>query len=270
MLPMPLRILGFLAYLALVVTVFGLAAYVSFSLFVRSGATRTPALVGLPVEEARQLLRDQGLELRVEEDGRFHDRIPAEHVVQQNPGDGDLVKRGSRVVVVPSLGPQRIPVPELHGQGLQSAQVLLAAAGLALGRTVEVFSADEPPGMVVAQEPAVGETVAPGSLVDLLLAREGSAEAFVMPDLVYREYDRVRLFFESRGFRLGSVKYERYEGIRPGVILRQYPPAGHPLGRQDTIALVVAAERRELPAALPGAIPTEPPVTVPFGDETAE
>lgn len=270
MLPRPVRILGFVAYLALVVVVFGLAAYVSFSLFVRSGATRTPDLMELPVEEARQVLRDQGLELRVDEDGRFHDRISAEHVVQQNPRAGELVKRGSRVVVVPSLGPQRIPVPELHGQGLQSAQVLLAAAGLALGRTVEVFSADEDPGMVVAQEPPAGETVAPGSAVDLLLAREGSAEAFVMPDLVYREYDPVRLFFESQGFRLGSVKYERYEGIRPGVILRQYPPAGHPLGRDDTIALVVAAERRELPAALPGGLPAEPPETGLIGDQSTE
>ncbi|HEX6200082.1 MAG TPA: PASTA domain-containing protein [Thermoanaerobaculia bacterium] len=274
MVPRPVRILGFVAYLALVVVVFGLAAYVSFSLFVRSGATRTPALEGLPIQEARQVLRDQGLELRVEDDGRFHDRIPAEHVVQQHPGEGDLVKRGSPVVVVPSLGPQRIPVPELHGQGLQSAQVLLAAAGLALGRTVEVFSPDEDPGMVVAQEPAAGETVAPGSVVDLLLAREGSAEAFVMPDLVYREYDPVRLFFESREFRLGSVKYERYEGIRPGVILRQYPPAGHPLGRGDTIALVVAAEARELPAALPGGfpgtLPGEPPANDPFGDAPTE
>ncbi|HSL81194.1 MAG TPA: PASTA domain-containing protein, partial [Thermoanaerobaculia bacterium] len=175
MLPRPVRILGFVAYLALVVVVFGLAAYVSFSLFVRSGATRTPDLTELPVAEARQMLRDQGLELRVDEAGRFHDRIPAEHVIQQDPGAGELVKRGSRVAVVPSLGPQRIPVPDLHGQGLQSAQVLLAAAGLALGRTVEVFSADEDPGMVVAQEPPAGETVAPGGVVDLLLARKGSA-----------------------------------------------------------------------------------------------
>jgi serine/threonine-protein kinase len=134
-------------------------------------------------------------------------------------------------------------VPELDGQGLQSAQVLLAAAGLSLGRTVEVFAEDTTTGMVVGQQPPAGTTVAPGGTVDLMLAREGSTEAFVMPDLVYREYDRVQRFFQTRGFRLGSVKYERYEGIRPGVILRQYPLAGHPLRREDTVALVVAAER---------------------------
>jgi serine/threonine-protein kinase len=169
-------------------------------------------------------------------------------VARQNPAEGALVKRGSTVVVVPSLGPQRVSVPELSGQSVQSAQVLLAAAGLSLGRTVEVFGEDVTAGEVVAQQPRAESTVAPGTPIDLLVARQGSAATFVMPDLIYRDYGRVRRFFEDRGFRIGSVKFERYEGIRPGVILRQYPEAGHPLGRGDTIALVVAAARPDAAA----------------------
>jgi serine/threonine-protein kinase len=240
-----LRSLGFLAYLGTVMVIFVLAGYVSFNLFVRSGATRTPRVVGLPIEEARGLLTDQGLELRVEDEGRFHPSIPVEHVVRQSPGEGALVKRGSTVVVVPSLGPQRVNVPELSGQSVQAAQVLLSAAGLSLGRTVEVFGEDVAAGEVVAQQPRAESTVAPGTPIDLLVARQGSAATFVMPDLVYRDYDQVRRFFEDRGFRIGSVKFERYEGIRAGIILRQYPEAGHPLGRGDTIGLVVAATRQE-------------------------
>ena len=34
---------------------------------------------------------------------------------------------------------------------------------------------------------------------------------------------------------------QRYEGVREGAILRQYPLAGHPLDRRETISLVVAA-----------------------------
>lgn len=241
MLRKALRALGFVAYLAFVVAVFGLAAYVSFSLFVRSGVTRTPGLVGIDLDDARDLLADQGLELRAEEGGRYNPQVPANHVVQQNPSEGTLVKRGSAVVVVSSLGPQRVEVPALAGQGLPSAQVLLDAAGLALGRTVEVFGNDAAPGSVVAQEPAAGQTVSPGAAVDLLLARGDSLPAYVMPDLVYRDYDSVRRFFESQGFQLGSVKYERYEGVRAGVILRQFPRAGHPLDRHEPISLVVAA-----------------------------
>ena len=61
-----------------------------------------------------------------------------------------------------------------------------------------------------------------------------------MPDLVYRDFEATRSFFERRNFRLGSIKFEFYEGISPGVILRQYPLPGHPLRRQDVISLVVA------------------------------
>ena len=61
-----------------------------------------------------------------------------------------------------------------------------------------------------------------------------------MPDLVYRDYERVRLYFEQLGFKFGSVKFERYEGVAAGVILRQFPLPGHPLTREDPVSLVVA------------------------------
>ncbi|HEX2224617.1 MAG TPA: PASTA domain-containing protein, partial [Thermoanaerobaculia bacterium] len=65
-------------------------------------------------------------------------------------------------------------------------------------------------------------------------------ERWVMPDLVYRDYEDVRRAFEARGFRLGSIKFERYEGVAEGVILRQYPMPGHPVTKRDSISLTVA------------------------------
>jgi len=65
-------------------------------------------------------------------------------------------------------------------------------------------------------------------------------ERYVMPDLVYRNYDQVRPYFEQLGFKFGSVKFERYEGVAAGVILRQFPLPGHPLSHEDAVSLVVA------------------------------
>ena len=73
-----LRGLGLLAYALLMVLVFGLAAYTSFSLFVRSGVTTVPTVTGLTRAEAANVLADQGLSLRTgEESGRYDDKIPA-------------------------------------------------------------------------------------------------------------------------------------------------------------------------------------------------
>ena len=46
---------------------------------------------------------------------------------------------------------------------------------------------------------------------------------------------------------MGTVKFEPYEGILDGTILRQTPLPGHPLRRRDVISLVVAASQGALP-----------------------
>lgn len=236
-----LRALGFLAYAALLVLVFAVAGYLSFSAFVRSGTTPTPDLAGLSRQEAAERLADSGLALRVDDAADRHDdAVPAGHVIEQEPSARTLVKRGSGVGVVLSQGPQRIVVPDLAGQSLQSAQIRLAASGLTLGRTLGVFRTGAAPGAVVDQAPSPGVTVSPGAAVDAVLALAGSGPVYVMPDLVYRDYERVRRFFEVRGFRLGSVKFEPYDGVSDGTVLRQFPLAGHPLSRRDAISLVVA------------------------------
>ncbi len=230
-----------LAYFCGLSVVAVVAAYLSFSGFVRSGVTPVPDLSGLSETEATDLLADQSLTLRrVPEEDTFDDLIEAGRVLIQSPGPRALVKRGSTIAVAISLGPQVIQVPNLAGQTAPAAQVTLAAAGLDLGRSVGVIGNRVAAGTVVEQWPPSGQGVPPNAAIDLLVSRETRGETYVMPDLVYRRYEDIRSFFRQRGFRLGSVKYEVYDGIPEGVILRQFPLAGHPLRRHDAIALVVS------------------------------
>jgi serine/threonine-protein kinase len=240
-----LRILGFCAYGGLLIGVFGLASYFSFSLFVRSGVTRTPDLSGLPQDQAIQTLNNLGLAWSFDDKGRYSDMIPAGQVVQQRPAPGTLVKRGSLVQAVASLGPERVAVPDLSDHALPSAQVTLAAAGLTLGRTLSVRAEHGAPGTVVDQRPAAGTEVSPSQPIDLFVAATNTADAYLMPDLVYRDYERVRRLFESAGFRIGSVRFEPYAEIPAGVILRQFPLPGHPVSRRDALSLVIAAPAGE-------------------------
>ena len=237
-----LRGLLYLAYAFLVVVAFTLAAYTSFSWFVRSGGTTVPDVEGMSRAEASAVLADQGLSLgQVNKNGRYDDKVPAGQILLQNPDPRTLVKRGSAVEVILSLGPQRVEVPDLHGKTLPGAQVALSSTGLAVGRILGVFTTvDHQPGTVLEQDPDPGSSVPPASPADLLLAMSVQEERFIMPDLVYQNYDLIRPAFEMRGFRLGSVKFERYEGVNEGVILRQFPLPGHPVTKKDLISLTVA------------------------------
>ena len=161
--------------------------------------------------------------------------------MQHNPPAGSFAKQGAAVGVILSRGQQLVEVPDLTGQAVQAAQVELAAAGLSLGSRASVVSLEGAPGAVVHQTPSAGELVDQATAVDLKVSTDNPAEIYVMPDLVYRDSEAVRRYFETRGFQLGSIKYEPYEGVDGGIVLRQYPLAGHPLRKRDTIALVVAA-----------------------------
>jgi len=190
--------------------------------------------------EVDSLLADSGLRLRRQySSDRFDEEIPTGHILEQSPSSGGLMKRGAAVEVVVSLGPERLTVPGVEGKALQAAQVVLTSAGLGIGRIVNIYSHGALPGTVVEQAPATESQVGRGTTVALFLSAASRADSYVMPDLAYRNLEAVRLFFERRGFRLGSIKFEPYEGFSPGVILRQYPLPGHLLGRQDVISLVV-------------------------------
>jgi eukaryotic-like serine/threonine-protein kinase len=241
-----------LAYVAVVAGLFVASAYLCFSLFVRRGVTPIPNLVGLELDKAAERLADQGLRLRHQRGtDRFSDRVPPGKVLEQRPGPGSIAKRGGVVDLVLSRGRRVTPVPDLQGSALPAAQVTLAAAGLAAGVVATVF-AEAPVGSVVLQKPAPGTEVGPGTPVRLFVAAEGRRQSYVMPDLVDRDYRAVRAFLEGNGFRIGSVKFEPYEGISESLVLRQFPLPGHPLRRGEVISLVVAAVPEPVPLALEG------------------
>lgn len=235
-----LRLLGLALYGLVLVGVFVSSGYVAFGTFVRRGVTDVPELAGLAEERAHALLADQGLRMESTGPGRYSPNVPAGRVIESHPRAGSLVKRGSAVTVLVSLGAQRLAVPDLAGKALQAAQVTLRGNGLELGDTLSVVAAAGAPGAVVGQDPPPGVEVPAGAKIDLLVALDLTPETYVMPDLVYRRYEPVRRSFEAGGFRFGAVKFEPYEGVSEGTILRQLPLPGHPLRRRDAISLVVA------------------------------
>ncbi|MDX1996510.1 MAG: PASTA domain-containing protein [Thermoanaerobaculia bacterium] len=235
------KAIGLLAYAGVLFAVFAASSYVAFSLFVTSGVTSAPDIVGQALEEARITLSDQGFDLQVATASHYDANVPAGHVLEQQPAGGSFVKRGAQISVTLSQGPLQMTVPDLVGQSTPAAQMALTGASLALGRTLRVLGAGVEPGLVLEQAPRPGASIPPGSPVDILVATNASVDGYVMPDLVYRDYQRVRDYFEGRGFTVGSPQSENYEGIRPGTILRQSPTAGHRLRRSETISLVISA-----------------------------
>ncbi len=239
-------VLARILYALLLAGILGATAWVSFSRFVLGKAEEVPDLTGRSVDEATALAAERGLRVVVDpsQEG-FDEEIPAHRVRGQSPSAGMAVKAGQDLRVFLSLGPRVIRTPDLAGLTARTAALALARDGLVEG----AVSAARMPGPqgVVAQGVVPGARTEPETPVDVLVNRGAPDVLYVMPDLIGRDFERVRLAFEARGFRLGGVKAQPYEGAAAGTILRQYPLAGAPVGLRDTLSFVVAS-----PEPLPG------------------
>jgi len=236
-----LRWLGRLAFLGCLAGVFVVCGYLAFNATVRGGVTKVPELQGLTEEDAIRMLADQGLGARRAAEGLYDPQVEAGRVLRQRPQAGSLVKKDTAIELALSMGRERQRVPNLEGQAASSAQVALAGLSLPPARLLSAF-APGPPGAVVAQLPSGGSAIDRKQAMVLVVSQPGLEDSYLMPDLVSRHLDDVRRALRSAGLHLGSVRLEPYEGVVPGIVLKQFPPAGGPVRSQDPVALTVATE----------------------------
>lgn len=211
-----------------------LFAAIGMRLALKSREVEVPSLVGRTVNEASTLLTESGLALKVEEGQRIDPRIPAGHVVAQEPQSGARTRSERSVRVWVSAGPRATAVPNLVGESERTAQLRLEQQGLRLAHTSEVRSADYPAGAVIAQTPPPKTN---SGEVALLVNRGERGVTYVMPDLIGVNGDRAADVLRSRGFRVAVVGDHPYPGIPAGIVIRQSPQAGFQISPGETISL---------------------------------
>jgi beta-lactam-binding protein with PASTA domain len=192
---------------------------------IQGSEVTVPKLTGRTTTEAAQLLGASGLELKVDSH-RYHDSVPKDRVVSQVPGVDARLKRHSNVRVVVSLGAKRIPVPDLKGETLRAAQILLLRRGLALGMTSSTNSDAEESGRIIAQDPEPESQFAQSPRISLLVSSGRRRREYLMPDLTGKSSHEVVAQFADLGFNLGSVRYQSIPGVEKDTILGQFPLAG--------------------------------------------
>jgi serine/threonine-protein kinase len=243
------RIVFRLIYGSALAAVFLFAAWVAFRKAIVGRSVTVPELSGKTVPEAIRIAHDVGLQVEEEAPrARYDDRIPRHRVLIQQPEAGSLAKPGQVVRLVLSLGPRELKVPDLTGLAPRAAALKLARESLQLG-TVSWYRDSDAPTGIVAQNPDSETPAGKGSTVEVLTNRGMPEVRFVMPDFIGHEADRVRARLETFGFRVGSARYEAYEGVAPNTVLKQFPPAGYPLSRRDVVSLTVSQSASAIPPA---------------------
>ncbi len=205
----------------------------------RNAEVRVPDLRERTLSQARQTAAGAGLEVEVVR-SEAHARQPVGNVVDQHPSPGQPVRKGRAVGLVLSSGPPSGAVPDLDGLNVQQAAATLQRGGFRAGRTLRARGLAGAPSTVVLQYPAAGTESRKGVTVDVVMADQAVAPAFLMPDLKGRTLSTARGAIEASGCVLAPLRHVRDSRTPPQTILRQSPEPGTRILRGEIVELVVA------------------------------
>ena len=228
------KILLLVGLLAATYLVFATA---SMRLALKTREVRVPDLTNRSANEATAIASDLGLTLRVDDIRRPDPKIPAGHVLAQEPPAGSLSRRQRSLRVWLSAGVHTATVPQLVGETERAAQLRVTEDGIALAPVAEIRSPDYPPDVVVAQMPPAKTAT---SRVALLVNRGEHGASYVMPDLIGVNGDRAAEVLRGHGFRVAVVASNPYPGVAAGIVLRQSPQGGFRVAPGEPIALEVS------------------------------
>lgn len=203
----------------------------------RAREVEVPNLSGKSVDEARALLAERGLELRLDEHRRPDKAVPADHVLSQEPSAGEIVRRQRAVRVRLSDGLRAGPLARVVDLPERTAEITLSSDRIEVGYRAEIKSLAYRPGAVVAQDPPPQSRT---DKVNLLVNRGDGSRDFVVPDLIGTLGSRSADVLRGLNFRIAVTAEVPYPGLPPGIVVRQTPLPGFRIVSGETITLEVS------------------------------
>jgi beta-lactam-binding protein with PASTA domain len=220
--------------LLVLVVVFLISLLTAMRFAIHGREVPVPKLVGLTAQQAQQALVSSGLTL-VRENRYFSPDVPEGHILSQLPQPGEKVRRGWRVRVVESMGPQKEIIPAVIGDSQRAAELNIRRRGLDLGTVATINIPDATADTVVAQDPPPNATGVISPKISLLVAAPAQAQTYVMPDFIGQPLETVVREINEAGFKLGNI-----HTVMPAAItVSAAVPAPAPVPMSKNVATIV-------------------------------
>jgi len=174
-------------------------------------AATVPSLTGKSLEEVKRMLDSTGFEWEVQ-DSVYVDSISPLQIVKQFP-DADEVVKANRTIflIVRSVEPPLVEMPNLIGYSFRNAVVVLKTMDLKVGDTL--FRPDFARNAVLEQR-MNGQLITPGtkikkgSSITLVLGDGIGDQPIPVPALVGLNYLEAKVLLDSAGLSFGAIVLE--------------------------------------------------------------
>jgi len=230
------RLAGYLAFALAAIVVF-VGARV---LLGGDGPTATPVLVplvvGLPFEQARDLLDDADLRVGRVAEVETESSAPGIVLTQQYDA-GTSLTTGLGVDLTVAKSPALTTVPSVAGLSESDARERLRAVGLVPGTRIRAPSDVLPAGLVISTQPGPGTRVALDTAIEITVS-DGPARAAVR-SVTNRPLPEAFTRLTDQGFEV-DVYEEANPAVAGGLVIRQVPLAGQEAVLGSTVMIWVS------------------------------
>ena len=193
-------------------------------------AIDVPNLKGERVEDVARILKRLDLKFEIQDSVFSHATKPGT-VFDHFPKAGMKVKANRTIyITMCAVNQEKIPMPQLTDISYRQALNIIESSGLIAGK-VE-YKPSEFPNLVLDQKTEgrsipVGELIAKGSTIDLVLGTDANGETSQVPTLFGRNLDEAKLTLDGAFLTIGNVTYDEsvlYESQKAkAMIFKQTP-----------------------------------------------
>ncbi|NTU70629.1 MAG: Stk1 family PASTA domain-containing Ser/Thr kinase [Coriobacteriia bacterium] len=167
----------------------------------------------------------------------FSDEVEKDKIISQSPGAGTPAKKDTPIDLVISKGPDLVVVPDIRKMPQAAADAALEAAGLDSRVASSTFDPKVTAGSVISQEPADGEQVTRGTVVNYVLSL--GTEQAVVPDVEGLTKSSATSKLKAAGFKV-SVTSSSSSSVKEGRVISQDKSAGGSYPKGSTVTIDVS------------------------------
>jgi beta-lactam-binding protein with PASTA domain/predicted Ser/Thr protein kinase len=131
-----------------------------------------------------------------------------------------------------------VEMPELIGRPLGEAERLVQQAGLVLDVADRQSNPSVPADVIIAQDQPSGKRLKQGRRVGVIVSL--GAQLVAVPNLVQRPLQDAQLAIDGARLKVGALQDGYDELVKPGVVMRQDPPAGATVPIDTPVTLVIS------------------------------
>jgi beta-lactam-binding protein with PASTA domain len=239
------------------VFVLTMAVFLVFFSTAQAANVTVPNVVGMPGLDANKALQKVGLNPQYSMEATpTPDKTKADRIVKQEPAPGRSVPAGSVVTLFVFMyqpaappKPQLVKVPDVVGKKNTDAYKLLESVGLHHADGFGITGTPDKSKLytIARQDPAAGQTVAPGSVVVLVVYNAVSSPDVTakVPNVTRLTSSQAKQALANSGFKR-IVEYDIATNVMSdhGKVFNQSPPPGTTLSTSQNVTLWIGLYKR--------------------------